>query len=225
MRVRVKLGMKQSPPPLNDEQTMAELLAMMARNNLEDLHAGDGEISDRLMKKINQRFRNAIYTGLHAVKWQHRSPSARRWVDHHGRSIPSYWEAPELIPSYRDGLEPGVEGPEPAALNPDSSKDQASLLKIRTMLDWIAQMQTIGSPLRGARREEFRSELERYAVDWMAKTPPAERFGSHLLVDEDYYRFLGLEAELVERVKALVSPGSASHHRGNRSRGAPDQST
>lgn len=88
----------------------------------------------------------------------------------------------------------------------DISKTRASLLKIRELLDWIAKMPTVGAPLRGARRRETRSELERYAVDWLAKNPPAKRTGSHLLMPKGYYQFVELEFELIEQVKALVAP-------------------
>jgi hypothetical protein len=193
--------MKQSPPPLDDEQAMAELLAIMARNNLEDLHAGDGEISDRLMKKINQRFRNAIYTGLHAAKSQRRSISARRWVDYHRRSIPMYWEAPELIPGYRDALEPETDGSRPALVVETSSAYKAVVRAVRAMLDRIAGIPD-GRAIRGTRGQALRRRLELYGIDRYLKLTTKER--------RDPGRLRYLEFDLGERLKDELTHPSAS---------------
>jgi len=186
--------MKQSSPALSDEQLMAELGAMMVRNNLEDLHAGNGPISDALMKQINRRVRDAFYTCLHAVRWQERSFSASKWIDYHAHSIPSYWEAPELIPGYRDGLEPETEGSTPAPIDRTSLEFQAALDVVRQMLDRIAGKPE-GRFLRGPGSTIRRQRLERLAIDRYLKIPTAER--------QDSSRVGYLEFDLTERVRAM----------------------
>lgn len=177
---------------------MSRYLNIVVRNNLEDLHAGKGPISDSLMKEINQRIRNAIYTGLHAARWQHRSLSARKWVDYHLQSIPSYWEAAELIPGYRDFLEPETDGARPASIDEASAKYKAALDVVRAMLERIAATPE-GHPIRGARGAALRSRMERFAVDRYLKFSPDER--------QEASRVSYLEANIAERIQGPARPG------------------
>lgn len=89
-----------------------------------------------------------------------------------------------------------------------SQSDRATLVRIRKILDWIAGLPKIGAPLRGGMRKEFRARLELYAIERLAKIPPGDRRGSHAFIDRDYYRFATLEADLIERVKALRISGT-----------------
>jgi hypothetical protein len=82
---------------IDDERLMAKLVAILVRNALEELH---DEISDELMKKLNIRVRNAIYTALHARRTMGWSKHAPDYVIYQMQFIPTYWEQPELLDGY-----------------------------------------------------------------------------------------------------------------------------
>jgi hypothetical protein len=187
--------MTRSPTPLDDEQIMAEVLNMIVRNNLEDLHAGEGEISDALMKKLNRRVRNGIYTGLHALKWQRPSISADRFVDYHLRSIPSYWEAPELIPGYRDSLEPETDGARPTAIDAASSDYNVAVRAVRAMLGRISATRE-GRGIRGPHGAALRRRMVRFGIDRYLKLTSKQR--------HEAGRLSYLEADLAARIQVLA---------------------
>ena len=63
-------------------------LAMVVRNAMEDFHCR--HLSDEQMKELNPIIRNAICTGLHAIKYYDVSEGARSFVNFHTRAIPKY---------------------------------------------------------------------------------------------------------------------------------------
>ena len=73
-------------------------IAMVVRNAMEDFHCE--HLSDEQMEEVNPIIRNAVYTALHAFQHYERSPQAREFADFHSRSIPGYWESPELMDNY-----------------------------------------------------------------------------------------------------------------------------
>jgi len=86
-------------PALSQEtQQMATFIAMVVRNAIEDFHCQ--HLSDQQMKELNPLVRNAIGTALHAFDHYERSDAARTFVDYHFRSIPNYWEPPELLEGF-----------------------------------------------------------------------------------------------------------------------------
>lgn len=153
----------------------AKLLSMASRNAMEALH-GDrpGDLSNAQMRKINQLNRHAIFTGLHALAHELESFTARRFVEYHLQSIPSYWEDPELLPGYRENLEPDVDGAAPGRMSSRDPRYKSALVAIRPMLDRIAKLPE-GSRLRGRAGRGPRLALERYGVDRFLKLAPAER--------------------------------------------------
>lgn len=194
----VLIDMSLTPTPLDARQQTASILTSIVRNNVEDLHAGNGEISDALMKQLNQRIRNAIYTGLHALALQDRSISARKWVEYHLQSIPAYWEPPQLIPDYTAFLEPETDGasPLPASESPDY---QAALAVVRPMLEQIA-VRIEGHAILGAEGATLRHRMEQFAVSRYLKLSPKQR------EEGDRLRFI--ESNMLERIRELSQRGS-----------------
>jgi len=84
--------------PTKTSQQMAMFLAMVVRNAMEDFH--HKHLSDEQMKELNPIIRNAICTGLHAIRYYDKSEGARSFVDFHTISIPKYWEQPELLADF-----------------------------------------------------------------------------------------------------------------------------
>ena len=78
-------------------------LAMVVRNAMEDFHCK--HLSDEQMKELNPIIRNAICTGLHAIKYYDISEGARSFVNLQTRAIPKYWELPELLPDFLESVE------------------------------------------------------------------------------------------------------------------------
>jgi hypothetical protein len=74
----------------------AKYIAMVVRNAMEDFHCR--HLSDEQMADLNPIIRNAIYTALYAYHCEKHSKAAARFVSFHLRSIPKYWEEPELLP-------------------------------------------------------------------------------------------------------------------------------
>jgi hypothetical protein len=87
------------PPKLSEaNEQMAKYVAMVVRNALEDFHCE--HLTDEQMKQLNPLIRNAIATALHAFDHYERSAAAHEFVDYHFRSIPKYWEQPEMLEGY-----------------------------------------------------------------------------------------------------------------------------
>lgn len=73
-------------------------LAMVVRNAMEDFH--HKYLTDEQMKELNPIIRNAICTGLHALRYCGESEGARAFVSFQTRSIPKYWELAELLADF-----------------------------------------------------------------------------------------------------------------------------
>ena len=84
--------------PSKNLQEMAMFLAMVVRNAMEDFH--HRHLSDQQMKELNPIVRNAIYTGLQALRHYDRSEGARSFADFQKMLIPNYWEQPELLTEF-----------------------------------------------------------------------------------------------------------------------------
>ena len=93
---------KQILKPSKNSQEMAMFLAMVVRNAIEDFH--HRHLSDEQMKELNPIVRNAIYTGLQALRHYDRSEGARSFVDFQNRLIPKYWEQPELLTDFVESV-------------------------------------------------------------------------------------------------------------------------
>ena len=83
-----------------ESQDMAKFLALVVRNEMEDFH--HNHLSDEQMKELNPIIRNAIYTGLHALRHCRTSRGAKAFVAFQTRQIPNYWEAPKLMMDFVD---------------------------------------------------------------------------------------------------------------------------
>lgn len=81
-----------------NSQEMAMFLAMVVRNAIEDFH--HRHLSDEQMKELNRIVRNAIYTGLQALRNYDRSDGARFFADFQRMHIPKYWEQAELLTDF-----------------------------------------------------------------------------------------------------------------------------
>lgn len=91
--------MSTAQPKLDDAtQEFAKLISIVVRNAMEDFHCE--HLSDEQMRALNPIIRNAVATALHAFNNYAISDAARRFLDFHGRCIPSYWETPELLAGY-----------------------------------------------------------------------------------------------------------------------------
>src|SRR5438105_7111719 len=84
--------------PTKRTQAMAMYIAMVVRNSMETFHCK--YLSDEQMKELNPIIRNAICTALYASEIYDKSIGAKAFVDFHVRSIPKYWEQPELTKSF-----------------------------------------------------------------------------------------------------------------------------
>lgn len=88
--------------PSKNSQEMAMFLAMVVRNAMEDFH--HRHLSDEQMKELNTIVRNAIYTGLQAMRHYDRSEGARSFADFQKLFIPKYWELPELLTDFVESV-------------------------------------------------------------------------------------------------------------------------
>ena len=61
--------------PSETSREMAMILAMVVRNAMEDFHCQ--HLTDEQMRELNPIVRNAIYTGLQALRHYERSEGAR----------------------------------------------------------------------------------------------------------------------------------------------------
>lgn len=71
---------------------------MVVRNEMENFHCE--HLSDEQMKELNPIIRNAIYTGLHALRHCNTSRGAKAFVEFQAMLIPGYWEEPQLTADY-----------------------------------------------------------------------------------------------------------------------------
>jgi len=85
-----------------NSQEMAMFLAMVVRNAMEDFH--HRYLSDEQMKELNTIVRNAIYTGLQAMRHYNRSEGARSFADFQKMLIPKYWELRELLTDFIESV-------------------------------------------------------------------------------------------------------------------------
>ena len=92
----------QTLKPSKNSQEIAMFLAMVVRNAMEDLHAK--HLSDEQMQELNPSVRNAVYTGLQALRHYDRSEGARSFADFQKMLIPKYWEQPELLTDFVESI-------------------------------------------------------------------------------------------------------------------------
>ena len=90
--------MKRPPKPVREDQKLANYIAMVVRNAMEDFHCQ--HLTDDQMKELNPIIRNAVCTALHAFNNYDKAVAAARFVDFNLRMIPTYWEEPELLNDY-----------------------------------------------------------------------------------------------------------------------------
>ena len=90
--------MNKPPTLVKEDQRLANYIAMVIRNAMEDFHCE--HLTDDQMKELNLIIRNAICTALHAFNNYEQADAAARFVDFNFRMIPKYWEKPELLEGY-----------------------------------------------------------------------------------------------------------------------------
>ncbi|MFA6292469.1 MAG: hypothetical protein WC637_11840 [Victivallales bacterium] len=83
---------------------MAKFLAMVVRNGMEMEDFHHNHLSDEQMKELNPIIRNAIYTGLHALRHRKTSKGAKVFVAFQTKPIPNSWEAPQLMIDFVDTI-------------------------------------------------------------------------------------------------------------------------
>jgi len=84
--------------PSEISKEMAMVLSMVVRNAMEDFHCQ--HLTDEQMRELNPIIRNAIYTGLQALRHYGRSEGARSFANFQKMLIPKYWEQPELLADF-----------------------------------------------------------------------------------------------------------------------------
>ena len=89
---------KKADHMLDDDRQLAKYIAIVVRNAMEDFHVR--HLSDAQMKELNPIIRNAVFTALYTARRLDDSAAARDFLGFHCRSIPSYWEEPELLADY-----------------------------------------------------------------------------------------------------------------------------
>ena len=99
---------RKQPELKEDTQFMAMVVAMAVRNAMENFHCQ--HLSDAQMQELNPIIRNAICTALYAMKNYEVSEKARAYIDFQSRSIPSYWEQPELATYFSNKSQIDAEG-------------------------------------------------------------------------------------------------------------------
>lgn len=90
--------MSNSPKAVKEDQQLANYIAMVIRNAIEDFHCE--HLTDDQMKELNPIIRNAVCTALHAFNNYEKVGAAAQFVDFNFRMIPKYWEKPELLDEY-----------------------------------------------------------------------------------------------------------------------------
>ena len=86
------------PEPVEADQKLANYIAMVIRNAMEDFHCE--HLSDDQMEELNPIIRNVICTALHAFNSYEKADAAARFVDFNFCMITSYWEPPKLLDEY-----------------------------------------------------------------------------------------------------------------------------
>ena len=99
--------MTERPQAVKEDQQLANYIAMVVRNAMEDFHCE--HLTDSQMKELNPIIRNAVCTALHAFNNYAEADEAARFVDFHFRMIPKYWEKPELLEGYTQMWECGAD--------------------------------------------------------------------------------------------------------------------
>ena len=87
------------PKVIQGMKDYAKYIAIVVRNAMEDFHCA--HLSDEQMKELNPIIRNAIYTAIYAYETHKQSNRSESFVDYHFRSIPKYWEEPELMGGFK----------------------------------------------------------------------------------------------------------------------------
>ncbi len=90
--------MHEPPKAEKEDQQLANYIAMVIRNAMEDFHCA--HLTDDQMKELNPIIRNAVCTALHAFNNYEKTDAAARFVDFNFCVIPKYWENPELLDDY-----------------------------------------------------------------------------------------------------------------------------
>ena len=90
--------MNKLPEAEREDQQLANYIAMVIRNAMEDFHCE--HLTDEQMQELNPIIRNAICTAIHAFRNYERVEAAREFVDFQCRMIPGYWEEPKLLNDY-----------------------------------------------------------------------------------------------------------------------------
>lgn len=92
---------KDKPSAIVQEQAL--YIAKVVRDNMEDFHRE--HLSDAQMQDLNPIIRNAVCTALHAVATYEEYESSKRFVEETVKSIPNYWEHPQLTASFLELVE------------------------------------------------------------------------------------------------------------------------
>ena len=82
----------------DDDRQLTKYIAIVVRNAMEDFHVR--HLSDSQMRELNPIIRNAIFTALYSARHLEDSEAAQAFMAFHCRSIPGYWEEPELLEDY-----------------------------------------------------------------------------------------------------------------------------
>lgn len=89
---------------------ISQIVALSVRNNIENFHVR--YLSDSQMKELNPLIRKGVYEALFTLANYNNNVYCQEWINYLARSIPSYWEEPELdkaLKEIRDGIPPYVE--------------------------------------------------------------------------------------------------------------------
>lgn len=82
----------------DDHRTKAMIIGKVVRDALEGFHVK--HISDKDMPELNQTVRNSVATALHMLDYSLQNEQIAKILGWHVRSMPSYWESPELLDDY-----------------------------------------------------------------------------------------------------------------------------
>jgi hypothetical protein len=85
---------------------ISKIVALSVRNNMEDFHVK--YLTDNQMKELNPLIRKGVYEALFALANCNKNDFCKVWVEFHTKSIPDYWEEPELekpLKEVRDKLD------------------------------------------------------------------------------------------------------------------------
>ena len=98
------------PCGADDRKAVAKYIAAVVRDAMEDFHSR--HLSNEQMAQLNPLIRNAIYTALYTLDSVTNCDASARFMEEHAKRIPSYWEAPVLLPAFQKMLERrGKRGP------------------------------------------------------------------------------------------------------------------